>query len=39
MWVWVGRGLVAIGVAIAGGKIFDSKKNPGTWSNIHWPKK
>jgi hypothetical protein len=38
MWTAVGNALVAVGVAIAGGKQYKGKKNP-NWSNIHWPKK
>jgi hypothetical protein len=33
----LGKALVAIGVAIAGGKKYNGKKNP-HWSNIHWKK-
>jgi len=34
MWQLVGKALVAAGVAIAGGKKYNGKKNP-NWSNIH----
>jgi hypothetical protein len=38
MLVKLGKALVAIGVAVAGAKKYDGKKNP-NWANIHWPKK
>lgn len=35
MFTFVGKLLVAAGVALAGGKQYHGKKNP-NWSNIHW---
>jgi hypothetical protein len=35
MWTTVGKALVAIGVAIAGGEKYNGKKNP-NWSNRGW---
>jgi len=33
----IGKALVGIGVAIAGAKKYNGKKNP-NWANIHWKK-
>lgn len=38
MLAWIGKGLVALGVWIAGAKKYNGKKNP-NWANIHYKKK